>query len=200
VDRLERDPWGQLYRYEFPGKYQPQGFDVYSVHGDSRAPGGWIGNWGEPYRLKGAIEGEDLKVLSRAEGVVASPQGIDPGTVPPLSGGKILFVKLPSAGGWVELGVPRPSVPGAGQGRRFALKIRLVTSRDYGTLQLSLGGKALGDPVDAYSPKIGTKTVDFGPVELGPGEAVLRVEAVGRNPRSAGHYAGLDAVILAGMP
>ena len=40
-----RDPWGQLYRYACPGRFNPQGFDVYSVHGNSRLPAVWIGNW-----------------------------------------------------------------------------------------------------------------------------------------------------------
>lgn len=43
--RLPRDPWGQDYRYAAPGQVHPDGFDVFSVHGHSRRPSGWIGNW-----------------------------------------------------------------------------------------------------------------------------------------------------------
>ena len=45
---IPTDPWGQDYRYEQPGKFNPGEFDIYSVHGDSRNPAGWIGNWPSP--------------------------------------------------------------------------------------------------------------------------------------------------------
>lgn len=43
--RLQRDPWGQRYRYLVPGRHNPDAFDLWSVHGDSRNPALWIGNW-----------------------------------------------------------------------------------------------------------------------------------------------------------
>lgn len=45
ADRVPLDPWGQYYNYLKPGKHNPQSYDVWSVHGNSRAPSGWIGNW-----------------------------------------------------------------------------------------------------------------------------------------------------------
>jgi len=44
-DRVPLDPWGQKYRYLVPGRYNPDSFDVWSVHGASRDPSVWIGNW-----------------------------------------------------------------------------------------------------------------------------------------------------------
>jgi hypothetical protein len=44
-DRIPLDPWGQRYRYLAPGRYNPGSFDVWSVHGNSRNPLVWIGNW-----------------------------------------------------------------------------------------------------------------------------------------------------------
>jgi hypothetical protein len=41
------DPWGQHYRYRVPGTHNPEGFDVWSVHGNERDPRVWIGNWRE---------------------------------------------------------------------------------------------------------------------------------------------------------
>jgi type II secretory pathway pseudopilin PulG len=41
------DPWGQHYRYRVPGANNPEGFDVWSVHGNERDPRVWIGNWRE---------------------------------------------------------------------------------------------------------------------------------------------------------
>ena len=45
-DKLEVDPWGREYRYEFPGRHNPKSFDVYSVGPDGQ-PGtdDDIGNW-----------------------------------------------------------------------------------------------------------------------------------------------------------
>jgi len=39
------DPWGQRYRYLIPGAYNPESFDVWSVHGNERDRSVWIGNW-----------------------------------------------------------------------------------------------------------------------------------------------------------
>jgi len=47
-DRLLLDPWGQDYRYQVPGRHNPDSFDVWSVHGHSRNPKLWIGNWKNP--------------------------------------------------------------------------------------------------------------------------------------------------------
>jgi hypothetical protein len=51
--RIPQDPWGQYYGYDAPGRHHPDSYDVYSVHGNSRDPRGWIGNWegsGRPRR------------------------------------------------------------------------------------------------------------------------------------------------------
>jgi len=44
-NRIPLDPWGQPYRYLIPGRYNPNSFDIWSVHGHSRNPDLWIGNW-----------------------------------------------------------------------------------------------------------------------------------------------------------
>jgi general secretion pathway protein G len=45
-DKIEPDPWGMEYRYEYPGKHNVRSFDVYSC-GPDRQPGtdDDIGNW-----------------------------------------------------------------------------------------------------------------------------------------------------------
>jgi general secretion pathway protein G len=45
-EKLELDPWGMEYHYEFPGKHNTKSFDVYSS-GPDRQPGtdDDIGNW-----------------------------------------------------------------------------------------------------------------------------------------------------------
>jgi general secretion pathway protein G len=45
-ERIERDPWGMEYHYEYPGKHNPKSYDVYSS-GPDRTVGtdDDIGNW-----------------------------------------------------------------------------------------------------------------------------------------------------------
>jgi general secretion pathway protein G len=45
-EKLEPDPWGMEYRYEYPGKHNKNGYDVFSC-GPDRQPGTEddIGNW-----------------------------------------------------------------------------------------------------------------------------------------------------------
>jgi general secretion pathway protein G len=47
--KIETDPWGTEYQYEFPGKHNPKSFDVFSC-GPDRQPGtdDDIGNWDPP--------------------------------------------------------------------------------------------------------------------------------------------------------
>lgn len=50
--RIPLDPWGQKYLYLVPGRYNPDSFDIWSVHGNSRKPADWIGNWETPKEMK----------------------------------------------------------------------------------------------------------------------------------------------------
>jgi len=46
LESIPQDPWGNPYIYEFPGKHNPSGFDLYSAGPDGK-PGNDddIGNW-----------------------------------------------------------------------------------------------------------------------------------------------------------
>jgi len=191
VTSIPADPWEQSYRYTYPGKFNPSGFDVYSVHGNSREPSVWIGNWPSPYRIQGALEGEDLAVKTKSDNVTVSKQAIGVASFPPLSQGRLLFIRLQQKGDSIELQLP-PSVKSG----RYRLRARFVTSRDYAILQASFNDRALGQPIDTYSPKIDTKTVELGPIDVNAERNILRIEAVDRNPTSSGYYTGLDALEL----
>ncbi len=191
VAEIPADPWGQAYRYEHPGKFNADLFDVYSVHGDSRDPAGWIGNWPSPFRIRGALEGEELQIMAKSEDVSVTKQQVGVASFPPLSQGRLLFVRLRGKGDFIELAIPPSVKPG-----KYILKIRLVTSWDYGVVRVKFNDVLLGQSVDTYSPKIDTKWIVLGNVAVRPTDNVLRLEAVGRNPASAGHYAGIDVVML----
>jgi len=46
LDKLPQDPWGGYYLYDFPGKHNPAGYDLYSAGPDGKAgTEDDIGNW-----------------------------------------------------------------------------------------------------------------------------------------------------------
>jgi hypothetical protein len=188
---IPADPWGQSYRYSYPGKFNPDGFDVYSVHGDSREPAAWIGNWPNPFHIPDALEGEDLRAKAKSEGVILLKQEAGVASFPPLSRGRLLFIRLQKKGDSIDLALPPAVKPG-----RYLVRLRLVTSWDYAIVRASFNGTPLGGPVDTYSPKIDTKTVVLGPVDVKAEGNVFRLEAVDQNAASTGYYAGIDALVL----
>jgi hypothetical protein len=190
-ERIPFDPWNQPYQYECPGRFNPGGFDVYSWHGHSRDTRQWIGNWDWPYTMTGAIEGETLMVSRRGSGERASIQEISTQSIPPTSSGHILFMDLRADGGWLEFALP--DAIGSG---RYRVTLAALASWDYADTQWSIDGKKLGDPVPAYAPEPVRVVADLGEVTLGDGPHTLRVEASGRQERSQGWCAGLDAVLL----
>jgi hypothetical protein len=191
TEQIPLDPWGQPYRYEFPGRFHPRGCDIYSVRGNSRDPAGWIGNWETPYRLKDAIEGESLSVVAKSDTARAVVQELHPRSVPPLSAGKQMFVKLGSQDAWMTFALPESLRPG-----RYVVRLYTVASWDYGVVQWSLDERKLGDPIDGYAHDIVPRIVNAGEVTMAGGKHELRVRAVDRNPRSTGYSAGLDAIVL----
>ncbi len=45
VDKVPNDPWNRPYVYEYPGKHNQDGYDVYSLGPDGRGGNDAIGNW-----------------------------------------------------------------------------------------------------------------------------------------------------------
>jgi hypothetical protein len=192
VSEIPTDPWQQRYRYEYPGKFNPDAFDVYSVHGNSRNPSLWIGNWPSPFHIRGGLEGEQLEIKAKSDNVSVSKQAVGIASFPPLSGGRLLFVRLRQKGDSIDLVLPPSIKPG-----RYTLKVRLVTSWDYAIVRVSFNGVPLGQPVDTYTPVIDAKWVVLGTIDVNSEANTFRLEAVDRNPKSAGYYAGIDAIVLA---
>jgi hypothetical protein len=192
VGEIPTDPWGQQYRYDCPGQFNLDAFDIYSVHGNSRNPAVWIGNWPSPFQLRDALEAEQLEIKATAERVTASAQEIGLTSLPPLSAGKLLFIRLGQEKDTIDLALPPSVRPG-----RYTLKVRLVTSWDYGIVRVSFNAVPLGRPVDGYTPDVDTRFIELGPVSVGSEANTLRIEAVGQNPSSSGYCAGIDAILLA---
>ncbi len=194
--RIPLDPWRQRYRYRCPGVVHPWAFDVWTVHGRSRRPSAWIGNWQNPFSVaneaKGLVfEGEDLRAVRVSNGVRATRQKVASYGNAPISGKASLFIRLNRPGDWAEIALPA-NVPAG----RYQAHLLSVTSWDYGICEWSLTGTPLGKPFDGHTPTIGMKVLPPTIVELGGSPTMLRVEAVGRSDHATGHFAGLDAIVL----
>jgi hypothetical protein len=76
------------------------------------------------------------------------------------------------------------------------LLLNLTRSYDFGIWQASLDGVDLGAPLDLYDSRIESREyhlLDFWPE---PGEHLLKLTCVGRNPASAGYYLGIESARL----
>jgi hypothetical protein len=149
-----------------------------------------------PYKIKGAIEGEKLKILKKSGTFDAGPQDMGEFATDKhqWSGDSHLWVRPSNKGAWVDL-----ELPVAADGK-YHVVAYLTRARDYGIVQFHLNGKKLGKPVDLFnSPQVvSTGPIDLGAVELKKGKSTLRVEVVGSNPKSDGlrYMWGLDCVVL----
>ena len=148
-------------------------------------------------RIAGALEGEQLKLLSRTGGA-SSIQG--------MSGfakgkhqwsGDQLWWTGGKPGDKLVLELP-VSTDGD-----YEIFIGLTKARDYGIVQLSLNDKPLGPPIDGFNiPDV----IHSGPLTLGThpvksGNHKLVIEIKGSNPKAApGNMFGLDYIYLAKKP
>ncbi len=183
------DPWKQPYQYACPGLFNPESFDVYPFRGNSRAPADWIGNWTMPFRLADAIEGESLHAAEKD--ARTSVQELTGPSVPPLSGGKHLFLRFSGPGDHMTLALPGSLKPG-----RYNVFLSTVTSWDYGIVQWTLDEQALGPPLDGHSPDVWRRMTAAPPVTLAEHPHKLEATVVGRHPYSTGYSASLDAILL----
>jgi hypothetical protein len=144
----------------------------------------------QPQFVKGAIEGESLKIVEKA-GVV-EPQSIDG-----CSGDRHMWWKSgQKVGDKLVLAVP---VERAG---RYQVKIRCLKARDYGIMQLSVNDSPAGGPIDFFNAGIKhTDEIDIGTFDLPAGDARFGVAVSGANEKAVKSYMfGLDYVKLTPAP
>ena len=150
------------------------------------------GYWGQikVFKVKGAIEGEKMKILSKTAG---DPQRQDMYQFgPDWSGAAHLWWINAKPGDKLELAVPVQKTAA------YRLKMQLTKAIDYGIVQLYLDGKKLGGQIDLYNNGvIPTGVLDMGIHELTKGEHKVRVEIVGANEKAIKKYMfGLDYLLL----
>jgi hypothetical protein len=141
------------------------------------------------FKIAGAIECEQMKVVAKSPGLALETQS----NILEWSGETQLFFRGNKVGDFVEL-----LIPAKGTGPQ-KIVLYATKSRDYGVMRFSIHGQAAGKDFDAYS----AESVLSGPIELGTfepkdGHLLLRVKVVGANPSALGTkaYFGLDAVTL----
>ncbi len=143
-----------------------------------------------PKRIKGAIEGEGLKIVAKQTTGPCDPQDME-GFGPHWSGNSHLWFRPSADGQWVELELP------VAKTGKFKVVVYGTKARDYGIVQYSLGAQKLGKPIDAYNDGvIPTKRIELDVVELKQGKVRLKMEVIGKNAKSVGFMAGLDCVVL----
>jgi hypothetical protein len=150
-----------------------------------------------PYRIKGGLEGENLRIAQKSGDFEAGPQDMAAFGDGEWSGASHLWVRPAKEGEWVDLELP---VPAEG---RYHVVVYLTKARDYGIVRFSVNGQHLGQPIDCFHPDsvVSTGAIDLGTVHLPKGTATLRGEVVGTNSKSDGlrYMWGLDAVVLKSM-
>jgi Protein of unknown function (DUF2961) len=148
----------------------------------------------QSYRIKGAIEGENMKIAKKSSDFDADPQDMTPFADGTWSGASHLWVRPSKAGEWLDL-----DLPVAAAGPQDVI-VYLTKARDYGIVRFHLDGKPIGPAIDCFHPDnvVATGPIDLGAVDLKKGAATLRVEVVGTNPKSDGlrYMWGLDCVVL----
>ncbi|HEY3418089.1 MAG TPA: DUF2961 domain-containing protein [Armatimonadota bacterium] len=138
--------------------------------------------------LRNAIEAEGMKVLAQ-EKAPCGVQVLDH-YGPGWSGGAQLFV-TGGQGQAITLELP---VAATG---RYQLDIYFTKAIDYGIVDVSLDGKTIGQPFDAYNPGvIPSGKVRYGEVELTAGAHQITFSAHAKNPGATNYLMGIDALTL----
>ena len=155
-----------------------------------------IGYWQavESVKVKGAIEGEKLKILSKTGG---NPQEQELTGFPgQWSNDAHLWWIEAKPGDKLELAVP---VKEAG---KYKLSAQLTKAPDYGIVQLYLDDQKLGTPIDLYHASvIPTGPQSLGVHDLTAGQHKLTVEITGANEKAIkGYMFGLDYLKLDLVP
>jgi len=174
--------------------YQSGGKDPYPAAPLAERVGYWDDAQLAPRMVKGALEGERLKILSKTAG---HPQEQDlAGFSAGWSGDAHLWWTDAKPGDKLVLALP---VEKAG---RYKLVAQFTKAPDYGIAQLTLDGAKLGEPRDFYATTVlPTGEVELGTRELTAGEHQFQVEITGTNPKAAPKFMfGLDYLRLATAP
>lgn len=147
----------------------------------------------QPRKIKGAIEGEGLRVVRKTGG---QPQ-VQGGFGDLWSGERQL---------WWPWGNPKDELVVAfpvNEAGRYNVLGNFTRAHDYGIIQLYINDKKAGEPMDFYVAE-GVKITGEKPLgvyDLRKGENQLKAVIVGKNPKAAvGYMFGIDYLLLEKRP
>ncbi len=138
------------------------------------------------FHVKGAIEGEEMKVLSVSNTSIQemSTYGAQWSSL------QQLFI-TDEQGAVVELEFP------VKESGLYEVRAAFTTSYDYGIVQALLDGEPIGKPFDGYSPNVAhSGELSLGARQLEKGGHVLSLKMLDKNEQSSDYYAGLDYLKL----
>jgi hypothetical protein len=174
---------GMAYWYLAPG-----GDDPYVRVPLNQRIGYWVPV--ETVKVKGVLEGETLKVLSKTAGnaqeqELTAFQG-------QWSNDAHLWWTDAKPGDKLELALP------VSKSGTYRLGMQFTKAPDYGIVQLWLDGEKLSEPLDLYHPSVApTGVIPMGKRTLTVGQHKLTVEILGANEKAVKSYMfGLDYVKL----
>jgi hypothetical protein len=151
-----------------------------------------VGYWVpvEAAKVKGVIEGESLKILSKTGG---DPQEQDlTGFGGSWSNDAHLWWINAKPGDKLVLALP------VAKSGKYKLGMQLTKAPDYGIVQLYLDDQKVNDPFDLYHSSVSpTGLIPFGEHQLTAGQHKIMVEILGANDKAIKNYmCGLDYVKL----
>ena len=167
----------------------PAGKDPYTAVPLNQRVGYWMPV--QRSKLRGGMEGEDLKVVSKTAGNPQVQDLIGFGESQ-WSNDAHLWWTDARPGDKLELALP---VEKSGS---YNVVLQLTKAPDYGIVQLYLDNQKLGNAIDLYNPSvIPTGRLVLARQELAAGRHTLGVEILGANPKAITNYMfGLDYVKL----
>lgn len=153
---------------------------------------------GEPTFTERAPESRLLPSLERvtaysrdvAKTAAHGPGDIETQQLDLYDGKQLLYMPKQQEGSYIEFPIE------VTKKEPLRLVLNMTKSYDFGRYQPYLNGVKLGGPIDLYSANVINDEVpllDFWPE---PGKYTLRLECVGKNPQSTGHYLGIESVRL----
>jgi len=155
-----------------------------------------VGYWTpvENFKVKGALEGESLKILSKTGGNLQLQDMA--GFNGQWSNDAHLWWIQANPGDRLDLALP------VNADGKYGLSLQLTKAPDYAIVQLYLDGEKLGGPIDLYHPSvIPTGALSVGDFSLTAGQHKISVEIVGANEKAIKNYMfGLDYVKLEPLP
>ncbi len=147
-----------------------------------------------PFRIQGLIEGENLLASAKATNGELSEQGME--SFQGRWSGESQLWWRPSEGGAV-LNINLP----ASEDGTYEVTGYFTKAKDYGNIQLSLGGNKVGPEINLFDQNVvPTGPVSLGRVMLKKGDNPLTVTISGKDERSIGYLVGIDGFALKKVP